>query len=144
MRKILGFLIFMGVFLTGCASIKTLPQDNMLYIKELSLIKGIKDSGNKFLKLPFKTGVEKNPVLYLVLGNAEGRNEVEIRVYFKGKLVRKYTLSFGEEGKYYKRVIMWRMLEVKEKGEYQVVVFHNGTFLISKKFNIGNKVKKAK
>lgn len=136
MNRITGMVIAIVLLLSGCASVKTLPRDEMAYVKEFSLVKEVSDRGGKLTKVKFKNGIGKYPVAYLVLGNAEGEDSVEFRLYFKGKLLKDYTLTFGEKGKYYKEVVLWRLLEAKREGEYQLAIFHNGALLLIRKFII--------
>jgi len=137
MNRITGIVTAMALLLSGCVSVKTLPRDEMAYVKEFSLVKEVNNSGGKLTKVKFKNGIGKYPVAYLVLGNAEGENSVEFRLYFKGKLLKDYTLTFGEKGKYYKEVVLWRLLEVDTEGEYQLAIFQNGALLLIRKFIVG-------
>lgn len=137
MKKITGIFMTFALLLSGCVPIKTLPWDEMAHVKEICLLKEVNNKGGKLSKVKFKKGIGKYPVVYLVLENAEGENIVEFRLYFRGKLLKDYTLTFGEKGKYYKEVVLWRLLEVEEEGEYQLAIFQNGDLLLVRKFIIG-------
>jgi len=141
MRKAFWIVLLMVGFY-GCVSMRKLPFNRYPYISEIRLVKSVKPSGNKLKILQYKKGIENKPVLYMVIKNAEGKNSVKIKLYRDRKLIKSYQIDFGEKGKYYKEVVLWNMLDTSGFGHYIVAVFLNGTFIISREFEVKNSEEK--
>jgi len=129
----------MAVFLSNCTvKMKSLPVNNTPYVAEISFLKSVESSKGKLKKIPFKKGIGENPVAFIVLKEIEGKGKLEIRVYKKELLVKKYNSFFGQEGKYYDEVIVWRSLEIAGEDDYSIAVFLNGRLIYYGKLKRGN------
>ena len=135
MRKAVLLALFSLGFIS-CVSVKNLPQNPSPYISKIDLVKGVKQEGERIVPVPFKGKIGENPVIFLILKNAEGKNRVKFRLYTGKTLTEEYEISFGKPGEYYSRVILWQGLKARKKGTYILAIFLNESLLAIKKFRI--------
>ncbi len=134
--KTKAFLLVLLFSATGCVSVKNLPMNPSPYVAQFMLVKDVKRKGKAVVPEKFKDKIGKRPVVFTVLKNAEGKNEVEFLLYRKGKLEERHRLRFGKEGEYYGEVTLWQGLLAEEEGKYILIITVNGSPIWVKEFEI--------